>query len=317
MTGAGNVASRSHRRRIRSAIATAPSKSRICASSFRSPPGDERAVAAAADDQHGSRRHRVQGRVQRVHRLQADRVARPGRSTVMHRDAVRDLQQRPPDRRRHPNLAARPPSVTHRLRSHVRYWHSLFLQVTYTTMSDLDQTPSGIPVRAVYGPQDRPAEPPAPGPVPVHPRQLRQRVPRAAVDLPAVLRVRHARGVQPALPLPARAGRHRPVGRARPAHPVRLRLRRPRGDEEVGRVGVAIDTLADAEILFDGIPLDKISTSFTINGTAAILLAFYVAAAEKRGRPQGEAHRHDPERHPQGVRLPRHLDLAARGRRCG
>ena len=56
--------------------------------------------------------------------------------------------------------------------------------------------------------------------------------------------------------------------------------------EEVGRVGVAVDTLADAEILFDGIPLDKISTSFTINGTAAILLAFYVAAAEKSGVPR-------------------------------
>jgi methylmalonyl-CoA mutase, N-terminal domain len=53
--------------------------------------------------------------------------------------------------------------------------------------------------------------------------------------------------------------------------------------EEVGRVGVAIDTLADAEILFNEIPLDKISTSFTINGTAAIILAFYVAAAELQG----------------------------------
>ncbi|EUA51273.1 methylmalonyl-CoA mutase family protein [Mycobacterium xenopi 3993] len=58
--------------------------------------------------------------------------------------------------------------------------------------------------------------------------------------------------------------------------------------EEVGRVGVAIDSLADAEILFDGIPLDKISTSMTINGTAAILLAFYVAAAEKKGIPRAK-----------------------------
>jgi methylmalonyl-CoA mutase, N-terminal domain len=57
----------------------------------------------------------------------------------------------------------------------------------------------------------------------------------------------------------------------------------PDVEEEVGRVGVALDTLADAEILFDSIPLDKISTSFTINGTAAILLAFYVAAGEKQG----------------------------------
>ena len=57
----------------------------------------------------------------------------------------------------------------------------------------------------------------------------------------------------------------------------------PDVEEEVGRVGVALDTLADAEILFDSIPLDKVSTSFTINGTAAILLAFYVAVGEKQG----------------------------------
>jgi methylmalonyl-CoA mutase N-terminal domain/subunit len=57
----------------------------------------------------------------------------------------------------------------------------------------------------------------------------------------------------------------------------------PDVEEEVGRVGVAIDTLADAEILFRDLPLDKLSTSFTINGTAAILLAFYVAAGEKQG----------------------------------
>ena len=62
----------------------------------------------------------------------------------------------------------------------------------------------------------------------------------------------------------------------------------PEFGEEVGRVGVAVDTLADAEILFDGIPLDKISTSFTINGTAAILLAFYVAAAERKGVPRAK-----------------------------
>jgi methylmalonyl-CoA mutase N-terminal domain/subunit len=56
----------------------------------------------------------------------------------------------------------------------------------------------------------------------------------------------------------------------------------PDVEEEVGRVGVALDTLADAEILFDQIPLDRISTSFTINGTAAIILAFYVAVGEQQ-----------------------------------
>lgn len=52
---------------------------------------------------------------------------------------------------------------------------------------------------------------------------------------------------------------------------------------EVGKVGVAIDSLKDMEILFDGIPLDKISTSMTINAPAAILLAMYIAVAEKQG----------------------------------
>ncbi len=51
---------------------------------------------------------------------------------------------------------------------------------------------------------------------------------------------------------------------------------------EVGKVGVAIDSLADMEALFDGIPLDKVSTSMTINGPAAVLLAMYVAVAEKQ-----------------------------------
>src|SRR5215471_463722 len=48
---------------------------------------------------------------------------------------------------------------------------------------------------------------------------------------------------------------------------------------EVGKVGVAIDTLHDMETLLDGIPLDRVSTSMTINATAAILLAMYVAVA--------------------------------------
>src|SRR6187401_1259540 len=52
---------------------------------------------------------------------------------------------------------------------------------------------------------------------------------------------------------------------------------------EVGRVGVAISTLADTEDLLDGLPLDRVSTSMTINSTAAILLCLYVAVARKRG----------------------------------
>src|SRR5450432_1809112 len=52
---------------------------------------------------------------------------------------------------------------------------------------------------------------------------------------------------------------------------------------EVGRVGVAIDSLEDMEALFDGIPLERVSTSMTINSTAAILLCLYVAVAKKQG----------------------------------
>lgn len=57
----------------------------------------------------------------------------------------------------------------------------------------------------------------------------------------------------------------------------------PFSDGEVGRCGVAIDSLADMEILFNEIPLDKVSTSMTINGPAPIIWAMYIAAAEKQG----------------------------------
>ena len=57
----------------------------------------------------------------------------------------------------------------------------------------------------------------------------------------------------------------------------------PRSEGEVGKCGVAISSLADMEVLFDGIPLDQVSTSMTINGPAVILYCFYIAAAEKQG----------------------------------
>ncbi len=59
----------------------------------------------------------------------------------------------------------------------------------------------------------------------------------------------------------------------------------PRAEGEVGKCGVAISSLEDMEDLFAGIPLDQVSTSMTINGPAAILFCFYVAAAEKQGVP--------------------------------
>jgi methylmalonyl-CoA mutase N-terminal domain/subunit len=59
----------------------------------------------------------------------------------------------------------------------------------------------------------------------------------------------------------------------------------PRAEGEVGKCGVAVSSLADMETLFSGIPLDQVSTSMTINGPAAMLFCFYVAAAEKQGVP--------------------------------
>ncbi len=57
----------------------------------------------------------------------------------------------------------------------------------------------------------------------------------------------------------------------------------PRAKGEVGKCGVAVDSLKDMEILFDGIPLDKVTTSMTINGPAAMVFAMYLGVAEKQG----------------------------------
>jgi methylmalonyl-CoA mutase N-terminal domain/subunit len=60
----------------------------------------------------------------------------------------------------------------------------------------------------------------------------------------------------------------------------------PRGLGEVGRVGVAIDTVEDMHVLLNDIPLEKVSTSMTINATASTLLAMYIVVAEERGIPR-------------------------------
>jgi methylmalonyl-CoA mutase, N-terminal domain len=78
-------------------------------------------------------------------------------------------------------------------------------------------------------------------------------------------------GLSVAFDLPTLMGRD-------PDHPLSL--------GEVGKCGVAVTSLADMETLFDGIPLDKVSTSMTINSPAAMLLAFYIAVGEKQGVPQ-------------------------------
>ena len=69
--------------------------------------------------------------------------------------------------------------------------------------------------------------------------------------------------------------------------------------------------------LFDGIPLDQMSVSMTMNGAVLPVLALYIVAAEEQGVAPRAARRDDPERHPQGVHGPQHLHLPARRRRCG
>jgi len=80
---------------------------------------------------------------------------------------------------------------------------------------------------------------------------------------------------------------------------------------EVGKVGVAISSLEDMETLFDGIPLDSVSTSMTINSPASILLAMYVAVAKKQGVDVRNVRGTDPERHPEGVPGAWHVHLPA------
>ena len=86
----------------------------------------------------------------------------------------------------------------------------------------------------------------------------------------------------------------------------------PRSLGEVGREGVAIDTVIDMETLFGGIPLDEVTVSMTINAPAAIMLAFYVVAAERQGDRLRAAGRDDPDRHPQGVHRPEGVVLPGR-----
>ena len=84
----------------------------------------------------------------------------------------------------------------------------------------------------------------------------------------------------------------------------------PLSDGEVGREGVAIDTLADMEALFDGIDLEQHLGVDDDQSDAWILLAMYVALAEKRGLDLNRLSGHDPGRHPQGVHGAEGVDLS-------
>ena len=148
---------------------------------------------------------------------------------------------------------------------------------------------SGAPTERVATPADVAdldylARSRVPGRVPVHARRPADDVPRAALDDAAVRGVRLGGGDQPALPLPPRPGPDRAQRGVRPADPDGLR-RRPRDGAERGRARSAWRSRASTTCrsCSTAIPLDRVSTSMTINATASILLCLYIAVAERQG----------------------------------
>ncbi|MBW7932489.1 MAG: methylmalonyl-CoA mutase [Gemmatimonadaceae bacterium] len=157
-------------------------------------------------------------------------------------------------------------------------------------MADV-HSPSGIPVAAVYGPDDAPANAAealgAPGQFPftrgVQPTMYRGRLWTmrqyagfgTAAETNARFKLLLAAGqtgLSVAFDLPTQMG---------------IDSDSPRALGEVGRVGVAIDTVEDMHLLLADLPLDTVSTSMTINATAATLLAMYIVVAEERGIARG------------------------------
>ena len=152
-------------------------------------------------------------------------------------------------------------------------------------MADATLNDSGVPLKAVYTDLDRPGHEPLPGEFPFT-RGIRRDMYRgrlwtmrqyAGFGTAAESNGRYKyllaqgqTGLSVAFDLPTQIGYDSDAQFAR---------------GEVGKVGVAIDSLADMEILFDGIPLAEVSTSMTINATAPLLLLMYQLVAEKQGAP--------------------------------
>ncbi|MBA3431281.1 MAG: methylmalonyl-CoA mutase [Actinobacteria bacterium] len=153
-------------------------------------------------------------------------------------------------------------------------------------MTQDHRTDSGIEIQPVYGPDDADSKGPGigvPGEPPftrgIYPRMYRQRLwtmrQYAGFGSAEATNARFhylldagQTGLSIAFDLPTQMGYDSDA---------------PKAAAEVGRVGVAVDSLADMELLLDGIPLDRVSTSMTINATAAILLLLYELVAEKQG----------------------------------
>jgi len=152
-------------------------------------------------------------------------------------------------------------------------------------MSAREVNGSGIPLRPFYGEGDAPAQRTPPGDFP-YTRGIRRDMYRGRLwtmrqyagfataaesnERYRFLLAQGVTGLSVAFDLPTQLGYDSDAPQAR---------------GEVGKVGVAIDTIADVETLFDGIPLDAVTVSMTINAPASILLAFVLAVARRRGIP--------------------------------
>src|SRR5213595_4135285 len=149
--------------------------------------------------------------------------------------------------------------------------------------TDRRETDSGIEIRPVYSADDAPAEREPPGEFPFtrgpypdmyrgRPWTIRQYAGFASAEETNArfryLLQRGQHGLSVAFDLPTQLGYDSDD---------------PRAVGEVGRTGVAIDSIADMEILFDAIPLDEVSTSMTINAPASLLLLLYELVAEEQG----------------------------------
>ena len=173
-------------------------------------------------------------------------------------------------------------------------------------------TPEGIAVKPLYTAEDVPADPGLPGFAPF------TRGVRASMYAGRPWTIRQYAGFSTAEESNAFYRRNLAAGQKGLSVAFDLATHRgydsdhPRVVGDVGKAGVAIDTVEDMKILFDGIPLDKMSVSMTMNGAVIPILAFFIVAGEEQGVDRKLARRDHPERHPQGVHGPQHLHLPAR-----
>ncbi len=176
---------------------------------------------------------------------------------------------------------------------------------------DKFQTSSGIPLKPYYAPGDVPVDDEQPGEYPftrgIYPTMYRGRTwtmrqyagYASAEESNARYRFlleQGQSGLSVAFDLPTQIG---------------YDADDPMALGEVGKVGVSISSLRDMERLFAGIPLDKVSTSMTINAPAAVLLAMYIAVGQRQGVEFDQTARHRAKRHPQRVHRARDVHLSA------